>query len=144
MNSYNTFYEEPFQAALFLKSQGFRNIKSGKERLSEFALDKNGKPEFVRGQMARGKETAVLFRKKEGYEIVVYDAKGHIIVPKCKKKPGPKPSKDKKQRIVLFINKSVIKKMGGADNVRVILCDYATNYSESGILSPVDFPPKEK
>lgn len=115
--SFSTVFNDNVQADLFLKSQGFKKCSN---RLSDFANDKNGKAELVRGQYSRGKETACIFWKKFGWEIVVYDSWFQIITPKVKGKPGPKSKakKDKKERVVMFFKKSTIKDNGGVDSLR--------------------------
>ena len=140
MNSFTTIFDDNIPADLFLKSQGFKRCSN---RLSDFAPDKNGKQELVRGQYSRGKETACLFWKKAGWEITVYNEQGIITVPKAKKKRGPKHKKDKKLRMVVFFRKSIVKQLGGEEMLKKIIYNYTDNYAGSGILSPSDLPLKK-
>jgi len=76
--------------------------------------------------------------KKDSYIALVYKKNKNLFLidyldtddvkkkPKFGAKPGPKPAKDKKKKIVVFIEGSKIKKLGGDVMIRELFYETAT------------------
>lgn len=88
-----------------------------------------------------GSYFAFVHRQKKNLFVITYLKKGDVKrTPKFGAKPGPKPSSDKKRKIVVFIEESKITKLGGDAVVRQLFYETATEAASmiGGVSGMVD------
>ena len=74
---------------------------------------------------------AFVHRQKKDKFVITYLKKDDVMEkPKFGAKPGPKPSSDKKRKIVVFVEESKIAKLGGDVVVRQLMYEAATEASK--------------